>query len=61
MCCIRFGHQKRLLQIISQLYAHLVDEILHTDDAEPPEGSLDQVVGGDGGAVTVDLKDGIIN
>ena len=38
-----------------------MDEVLHADDAEPAEGSLDQVVGGDGGAVTIDLKDGTVS
>merc|ERR1719291_1266572 len=34
---------------------NLVDEILHTDDAELAQGALNQIIGGDGGAVAVDL------
>jgi hypothetical protein len=34
---------------------HLVDEVLHADDAELAQRLLDQVVGGDGRAVAVDL------
>ena len=35
---------------------HLMDEILHADDAKLAKSSLNQVVGGDGSAVTIDLK-----
>jgi len=34
---------------------NLVDKVLHADDAELAQGALNQVVGGDGGAVAVDL------
>merc|ERR1719239_1095140 len=34
---------------------NLVDEILHTDDAELAQGALNQIIGGDGSAVAVDL------
>merc|ERR1719360_233703 len=34
---------------------NLVDQILHTDDAHLAELSLDDVVGGDGGTVTINL------
>ena len=33
-----------------------MDEILDTDDAKLAKSSLDQVVGGDGSAVAVDLR-----
>jgi len=32
-----------------------MNEILHADDAELAQGALDQVVGGDGGAVASNL------
>ena len=35
---------------------HLMDEILHADDAKLAKSSLNQVVGGDGSAVAIDLK-----
>ena len=35
---------------------NLVDQILHADDAHLAELSLDDVVGGDGGAVTINLE-----
>lgn len=35
----------------------LVDEILHADDAEASQIGLDQVVGGDGRALAVDLHE----
>merc|ERR1719239_1067329 len=34
---------------------NLVDKILHTDDAELAQGALNQIIGGDGGAVAIDL------
>jgi len=34
---------------------NLVDEVLHADDAELAQGALNEVVGGDGGAVASDL------
>ena len=33
-----------------------MDEILHADDAKLAKSSLNQVVGGDGSAVAVDLR-----
>ena len=33
-----------------------MDKILHADDAKLAKSSLDQVVGGDGSAVAVDLR-----
>ena len=33
-----------------------MDEILHADDAKLAESALDQVVGGDGSAVAIDLR-----
>ena len=33
-----------------------MDEILHADDAKLAKSTLDQVVGGDGSAVAVDLR-----
>ena len=33
-----------------------MDEILHADDAKLAQGALDQVVGGDGGAVANNLS-----
>ena len=35
---------------------HLVDEVLHANDAELAQGALNEVVGGDWGAVAVDLS-----
>ena len=35
---------------------HLMDEILHADDAKLAKSSLHQVVGGDGSAVAIDLR-----
>ena len=35
--------------------AHLMDQVLHADDAELAQGALNEVVGGDWGAVAVDL------
>ena len=34
---------------------HLMDQVLHADDAELAQGALNEVVGGDWGAVAVDL------
>ena len=33
-----------------------MDKILHADDAKLAKSSLNQVVGGDGSAVAIDLK-----
>ena len=37
-----------------------MDEILHADDAKLAKSSLHQVVGGDGSAVAVDLRQDIL-
>ena len=47
--CIRVGHQEGGES--DEEVGHLVDEVLHADDAELAQGALDQVVGGEGGAV----------
>ena len=36
-----------------------MDKILHADDAKLAKSSLDQVVGGDGSAVSIDLKNDV--
>ena len=36
-----------------------MDEILHADDTKLAKSSLDQVVGGDGSAVAIDLRDDV--
>ena len=38
-----------------------MDEILHADDAKLAKSSLDQVVGGDGSAVAIDLRHDILD
>ena len=38
-----------------------MDEILDADDAEPAQALLDDVVGGDGSTVTIDLDQRIEN
>ena len=35
---------------------HLMDQVLHADDAELAQGALNEVVGGDGGTVASDLR-----
>ena len=35
----------------------LVDHVLHADAAVTPQGGLDEVVGGDGGTLAVDLQE----
>ena len=52
--CIRIGHQEGGEG--DEEVGHLVDEVLHADDAELAQALLDQVVGGDGGAVALDLN-----
>ena len=46
------GNSKKWISISH----HLMDEILHADDAKLAQGALDQVVGGDGGAVANNLS-----
>ena len=50
--CIRYSHQE---EGEDEVAGHLVDEVLHADDPELAQALLDQVVGGDGGAVAIDL------
>ena len=38
-----------------------MDEILHADDAKLAKSTLHQVVGGDGGAVAIDLRRDILD
>ena len=51
MFVIRFAKKKYRMN-----FDHLVDKVLHADDAELAQRTLNQVVGGDGGTVAVDLR-----
>ena len=51
MFVIRFAKKKYRMN-----FDHLVDKVLHADDAELAQGALNQIVGGDGGTVAIDLR-----
>ena len=51
MFVIRFAKKKYRMN-----FDHLVNKVLHADDAELAQGALNQIVGGDGGTVAIDLR-----
>ena len=40
--------------------AHLMDQVLHADDAELAQGALNEVVGGNWGVVAVELNGNLL-
>ena len=60
-CIKSLSSGKKYIKESDATINHLMDEILHADDAKLAKSSLNQVVGGDGGAVAIDLRHDILD